>query len=437
MSPTKNIDEVAKINATECTPSENLLHHVSAIKTPFKIFIYDLPPKFNMDLIQCLQPADTTGGCYSLQNCGMGQNLFNITDKMYVMDTHMFSLEVVLHHKLLFSTYRTMDPLKADVFYIPAYGGLRCLCRQPDRSVDSFVDELLSFLNKQPYFHMGKPHFSSAGKIQREMQWVGCQYLPRLIRKNITFFSIEKETQTSSAHSFLRVSDFVISAPYPSYIHYVNGRESSKRRDIPDLSNRDVIILLAAGRRRSNPDRARIMDQFSVQTTQEYSKYKDTRSSNPRFDMIFYYTDECRKGPRLGTVPWMMHSVFCLQPPGDSPTRKSFFDALLSGCIPVLFPYDNHKSAWPFTDFLPYNEFTVTIRLSKFLANSEKVLDTLKEIPTSEIQRLHNNVLKVSQWFQYSVPNEDLEEPNDAMLYIFKELQRQYHLGVPEQYKKV
>lgn len=30
-------------------------------------------------------------------------------------------------------------------------------------------------------------------------------------------------------------------------------------------------------------------------------------------------------------------SVFCLQPPGDMPSRKSVFDAILSGCIPVLF----------------------------------------------------------------------------------------------------
>ena len=30
-------------------------------------------------------------------------------------------------------------------------------------------------------------------------------------------------------------------------------------------------------------------------------------------------------------------AVFCLQPPGDMPTRKSVFDVILSGCIPVLF----------------------------------------------------------------------------------------------------
>jgi hypothetical protein len=32
-----------------------------------------------------------------------------------------------------------------------------------------------------------------------------------------------------------------------------------------------------------------------------------------------------------------LESEFCLQPPGDSPARKSVFDKLISGCIPVFF----------------------------------------------------------------------------------------------------
>ena len=30
-------------------------------------------------------------------------------------------------------------------------------------------------------------------------------------------------------------------------------------------------------------------------------------------------------------------SVFCLEPEGDSPDRKSVYDSLLLGCIPVVF----------------------------------------------------------------------------------------------------
>ncbi|XWS09224.1 hypothetical protein CRYUN_Cryun40dG0067200 [Craigia yunnanensis] len=33
-------------------------------------------------------------------------------------------------------------------------------------------------------------------------------------------------------------------------------------------------------------------------------------------------------------------SIFCLQPLGDSYTRRSIFDSILAGCIPVLFHPD-------------------------------------------------------------------------------------------------
>ena len=37
------------------------------------------------------------------------------------------------------------------------------------------------------------------------------------------------------------------------------------------------------------------------------------------------------------TVECFARSVFCLQPSGDTPTRQSWFDAILAGCIPVFF----------------------------------------------------------------------------------------------------
>ncbi|KAJ6849159.1 uncharacterized protein M6B38_270945 [Iris pallida] len=33
----------------------------------------------------------------------------------------------------------------------------------------------------------------------------------------------------------------------------------------------------------------------------------------------------------------MLRSDFCLQPPGDTPTRRSTFDGILAGCVPVFF----------------------------------------------------------------------------------------------------
>ena len=50
----------------------------------------------------------------------------------------------------------------------------------------------------------------------------------------------------------------------------------------------------------------------------------------------------------LRTLRLRRRSVFCLEPPGIMPGRKSQMDALLSGCIPVLF-----FSEQTYKDFLP------------------------------------------------------------------------------------
>ena len=59
----------------------------------FKIYIYDMPPTFNQDIL-----SDN-------KKCGVS----------------MFASEVALHMWLLNSDLRTLDPNKADFFYVPAY----------------------------------------------------------------------------------------------------------------------------------------------------------------------------------------------------------------------------------------------------------------------------------------------------------------------------
>lgn len=46
-------------------------------------------------------------------------------------------------------------------------------------------------------------------------------------------------------------------------------------------------------------------------------------------------------------------SIFCLEPPGNSPGRKSIIDSLLSGCVPV-FLQDEHMAAH-FDQYLPWH----------------------------------------------------------------------------------
>ncbi|CAN1780555.1 Probable xyloglucan galactosyltransferase GT14 [Linum perenne] len=64
-------------------------------------------------------------------------------------------------------------------------------------------------------------------------------------------------------------------------------------------------------------------------------------------------------------------SVFCLQPPGDSPTRRSIFDSILAGCIPVFFhPFSAYgQYLW----HLPRNYSTYSVYIPEMLVREGRV----------------------------------------------------------------
>ena len=62
-------------------------------------------------------------------------------------------------------------------------------------------------------------------------------------------------------------------------------------------------------------------------------------------------------------------STFCLSPPGDTFTRRGFWDALLAGCIPVVF-HDRSRN-WPtFFENGDARAVSVIIPAAEFLANA-------------------------------------------------------------------
>lgn len=78
----------------------------------------------------------------------------------------------------------------------------------------------------------------------------------------------------------------------------------------------------------------------------------------------------------------MLRSRFCLQPAGDGQSRKGVWDALLLGCIPVLFR--PHLAVQPFEADVPYEAFTVTIPEADVIAGRVDVVATLRAIPPAQ-----------------------------------------------------
>ena len=92
-------------------------------------------------------------------------------------------------------------------------------------------------------------------------------------------------------------------------------------------------------------------------------------------------------------------ATFCFQPPGDSPYRKGFYDAMLAGCIPVIFGVHNERVApW----FVPKG---VAVRLSesKYLNGTFRALDVLRAMAPADVARRQALLHAHGHRLQYAV----------------------------------
>ena len=146
-------------------------------------------------------------------------------------------------------------------------------------------------------------------------------------------------------------------------------------------------------------------------------------------DKVWLATPECQGNHRYTTVGWMRRAIFCLQPPGDSPTRKSFYDAVLSGCIPVLFrgkPLHTHVE-YPFQDQLEYHQFTVTLDVSS-VSTPNGIYEDLKTLTHSQIYSKQTALREAAPQLQYSYPFTDVPLRDDAFTGILRQIDNVFNL---------
>ena len=110
----------------------------------------------------------------------------------------------------------------------------------------------------------------------------------------------------------------------------------------------------------------------------------------------------------------MMRATFCLQPGGDSPYRKSVFDAALAGGIPVVFSQQLARVApWQRGNF---PEHFVVLNGAAVQRGEIDVMQTLAGIPKTKIQELRRNLAGVAPMLQYSIDDSVRNDSFEALL---------------------
>ncbi|KAK1593024.1 hypothetical protein Q3G72_034605 [Acer saccharum] len=99
-------------------------------------------------------------------------------------------------------------------------------------------------------------------------------------------------------------------------------------------------------------------------------------------------------------------SVFCLRPPGDSFTRRSTFDSILAGCIPVFFHLGSAYAQYTWYFPKNYTKYLVFIPGDSVEDGRVNISETLLGISEDEILAMREEVIRLIPKIVYG----DLEE---------------------------
>ena len=388
-------------------------------KKAFRFYIYDIPELLNTNITNCkfVQPFM----CVDFKDKGFGTEMFvdGFDEEISFRATSQFSIEMIIHNKLKTNRLRTYNPDEADFFYVPAYFGLLELCYE--ESTRKKFQVLQELMTKNVYFHSGKPHISTLGLLY---VWMPPDVnLEAHFEKNgkqmLTFLTYES-VHTKSTDS---LSEIVI--PYPSYGHFLHSRERTLYTN--PLQSRNIFILIPIGEYYyEHSKRYNLLRDVTTVTDASYDYFME-ENINKTFECVQYITGECPQVITQYVIQWMQHSVFCLQPRGDTDSRKSFYDSVMSGCIPVIIPKSTNPYA--FQDFIDYEKFSVILPFSYLDLGNESINDILADIPRYKVVSLHLNVRKIAQYLQYSISdNEELNEESDALQLIFMALSDRFKI---------
>ncbi|XP_021834598.1 probable xyloglucan galactosyltransferase GT14 [Prunus avium] len=355
---------ILKINRTEYPCSDRY------------IYIHEgLPSRFNYDFLNncesitagAMTVSNISNMCPYFVNLGLGPVIESsegvLANKSW-FSTNQFLLEVIFHNRMKQYECLTENSTLASAIYVPFYAGIdgSVHLRDPNLTArDSSGKDLVRWLSSKPEWKKmwGRDHFFVAGRVSWDFRrqrdnssnWGSkLRCLPESM--NMSMLSIEGS---------LWKNDLAI--PYPTSLHPTEDSEVVQWQNRVRKQERPHLFAFVGAPRagQKNSIRGKLIDQCQASTNCKFLHCHENNCDNPVTIMRVFQS-----------------SVYCLQPPGDTSTRRSTFDSFVAGCIPVFF--DPASAYTQYLWHLPKNHTKysvfIPVRLAEDLkeGNIEKVL---------------------------------------------------------------
>nr|VDD14549.1 unnamed protein product [Brassica oleracea] len=365
------------------------------------VYIHNLPSRFNEDLIEsCESYAELRNKCKYMVNSGFGppiledehnhtpRVLTTETDSWY--STNQFMLEVIFREKMRHYECLTNDSSLSYAVFVPFYAGFdgRRFWGYNVKLRDELGEDLAQWLRERPEWRKmhGRDHFFVTGRVGRDFRRVSDQdsyWGNKLMRlpefENMTMLSIE----TNSCSN-----EFVV--PYPTYFHPKTKTEvRTWQRQVRTVQRRYLFSFVGAPRPEMEES---IRGEVIKQCLASQERCKFLNCDTPSKDC----------GNPVKVMEVFQDSVFCLQPPGDTPTMRSTFDSVLVGCIPVFFSLDSVQYKWHFpVDHTKYSVYISEDDVRDGKVSIEKILSMISE---EDVLSMRNEVEKIIPKIIYTKP---------------------------------
>lgn len=363
-----------------------------------RVHMYDMPPKFNTELLTLCE-----GGlvhwihfCKHYKSFGFGETVNSTAlfpHDWYRTDAYM--LEVIFFDRMRSYPCLTESPSDADIFFVPYFSGLDALpylyndTKKSQKQGYGVISWLRQNAASSWHRYGGRDHFMISGRTGWDFgspgagfpgNW-GTHLFDMDELQNVTFMVLERRPWRSQE----------LAIPYPVGFHPSSSANLNLWIEKVRGSTRSALFSFSGALRPQMAKNIRtILSNQCVNASVECSRLDCAKIS-------------CSHNPEP-IYESLLQADFCLQPRGDTSTRRSTMDSIVAGCIPVLFHEDSAATQylWHFPD--DYSSFSVFIPEECIMNGTCIVRDILGKIPTSQVQRMREKLISMIPSVIYKHP---------------------------------
>lgn len=388
--------------------------------TDRKIYIRRLPIRYNKVLaVSCSRYSPLTINlCPYLHNSGLGPKVHDRFRSWH--RTHHHLIEKFFHRRVQDYPCLIGDPKQANAIFLPYYIGLDSLRFLYGDGWNSSVQhgmDLFNYLLKNNAEiwrrNGGSDHFLISGRSswdfsrpKMKLDW-GTSFL-----ELPEFFNVTVLTPESRRWSWQEQA-----IPYMTSFHPKNVAEFYKWVNMTEKMDRTSLMLFVKSSTdvdSSDEDVADILSQKIL---------KECRTNSGLCTLVDCTGKKCEDEPK-SYIHSLLHSKFCLHPPGISPTTRQIFDGIIAGCIPVFF--DEMTSSFQYKWHLKFPEknvdqqllstFSVFISEKDVVEETVTVLDVLTKIGEKEVNLMRKELKKrvFGVMYRSHKASPELKEMKDA-----------------------